>query len=102
MFPDHFGVWTKLFAAGFAEGALPARDEVVEANAIALFEVPDVGANAFHDASDFVTRGERQSFDRRNPGAVMRVGMADAGGFNANQKIVRADARNRNLYCFQQ
>jgi hypothetical protein len=40
MFADHLGGLAKLFVPGLAEFAFTAGDEVMEANAIAGFEIP--------------------------------------------------------------
>jgi hypothetical protein len=91
MFADHLGGRAKLLVPGQTKRARPASREIVNTNAVARFEIRDRYAGFLNHARDFVTQSERQSRDRRNPGAIMRVGMANPGGANAEQDVIRSD-----------
>ncbi len=99
MFADHFRARAELLVAGPAECAIPAGDEVMDADAIAGFEIGNLSASLFNHARDFVTEREGQPRDRRNAAAVMRIRMADAGGANANQYIVAAPTDGTSISC---
>ena len=100
MFPDHFGPRTELFVAGPAKITLSAGDEVMKTDAIAGREMPHVAASFFHDTRNFMPQGERQVWDVGNPGAIVRIGMANAGSLDADQDIARSDERQLNFrFC---
>lgn len=100
MFSDHFGARAKLFAAGTAESAFAASDEIMNADTVAGFEIRDLSADPLHHARDFMTKGQRK-LHRRNARTIMRVGMADAGRANANQDIALTDRRSLDPLLFQ-
>jgi hypothetical protein len=97
MFPDHPSFPTKLLSASQAKVALAASCEVMDTDAIGLCEAGDVRAHFFDYARNLMSESDRQKLDRRNSRSVMRVGMANAGGFHADQNIVRADWRDGDL-----
>jgi hypothetical protein len=101
MLADHFGTPTKLFVAGAAEGALSAGDEVMDADPSTDFEILDLSTGFLHHASDFMPEGERQGYYRRNSPAVMRIGMANTSGANADKNVAGANRRNVNFLVFQ-
>jgi hypothetical protein len=101
MLANHFGAGAKLFVPSPAKSAFAARDEVMDANAVALFEPPNRGTNCVHDTSNLVSQRERQAGDRRHPGAIMGVGMANASGANANQSIGRPQTGNLDPLLFE-
>jgi hypothetical protein len=72
----------------------------MDTDAVASFEILNFAANSLDDAGDFMTKRQRE-FYRRNARAVMRVGMANAGGANADQDVARTNRRNLDPLLFQ-
>ena len=56
----------------------------MKAHAIAGLKISNGDADLLNRAGNFVSERNRQLFNPRNAGAIMRVGMADAGGANPN------------------
>jgi hypothetical protein len=73
----------------------------VYANPIARRDVCDFFANAFNATGNLMSKRYRQIVNLGNAVAIMRVGVADPRGGNANQNIRRLDLRNYNVYTFQ-
>jgi hypothetical protein len=69
----------------------------VNADAIAGLEFGDIAPNHFHNASDFVPEGQGQGMDAGFAGAIMRIGVADAGCLHPNQNIVGGGLGNGNV-----
>jgi hypothetical protein len=101
MFSNHLRRRTKLFGAGLAKDASPAGDEVMHANAIAGGKALCCGADLFHHACNLMPEREWQRPDGRDSGAVMRIGMANPGGLDANQHIARSDDGQLDLSLFK-
>jgi hypothetical protein len=101
MFPDHLHIAAELLVALQAEIASAAMCEVVDANAVASLEGVDIFADGFDRAGDFVPGSDRQMRDWGNPGAVMRIGMANPARTNADQNVRRTDLRNYDLNILQ-
>ena len=86
---DHLAAGTELLAARAAVPALPAGDEVVQADAVTRAWTGDATADLRDDARHLVP--ERQRMARRSPAcAVVRVGMADARRHHAHDDLARA------------
>jgi hypothetical protein len=101
MFSDHLRARAKLFSPRLAKEALAARDEVMQADAIASLESSDIRARSFDDASDLMSERDRQRFDRRNARAVMRIGMTNPGGLDADQDIECANGWELKLFLLK-
>jgi hypothetical protein len=101
MFPDHLHVGTELLVAQQAEIARAAMCEVVHTHAVASLEGVDIFADGFDRASDFVPGCDRQMRDRRNPGPIMRIGMANPARTDADQNVRRTDLRNFDFNILQ-
>jgi hypothetical protein len=97
MFANHRAGGTELFLAPKARIAATARHEVMKTDAVARLETVYLVTDALDDTGNLVAEGERQ-WERRGPSAaVMGVGVADAGGFDADQGIGRADGGHRHF-----
>jgi hypothetical protein len=101
MFADHLSRRAKLLGAGVAKATLAAGREVMDTDAVAFRKTGHVGACFFDDARNLMSEGDRQKSHGRNPRSVMRIGMANAGGFHADQDIACADGWDRDLRFFQ-
>jgi hypothetical protein len=101
MFANHLGARTELFVAGPAKLTRPAGNEVMNADTIARLKISDRCADLLDSAGHFVTERNRQMPNGRNAGAVTRIGMANASGANANQKVARANRRKLQLLLFE-
>jgi hypothetical protein len=56
----------------------------MQTNAIALAEVRDFGAGLLNGPGNFMTERYRQIFRGQKSATVMRIGMTDARGVDAN------------------
>src|SRR5437016_1449589 len=92
IFSDHLNGRAKLFGPALAKSASTAGREIMDADSLAGF---------LYNAGHFMPERDRQTRDRRNARAVMRIGMANASGFDANQNIARTDWRDPDLLRFE-
>ena len=70
-------------------------------NAVAGSEVCNFIPDFLDAACNFVPERYRQILDLGNAGAIMRIGVTNAGRGNANQNIAWADLRNGNVFIIQ-
>ena len=61
----------------------------------------DLSPYSFDTPRYLVSESNRQRVNRRDPSAVMCVGVTDATGVDANQKVGWAEPRNGNLGILQ-
>jgi hypothetical protein len=101
VFAHHFAGDAKLLVAIPAKRTFTASGEVMDANAVALFELLHFLAGGFHDSCNFVSQRQWQRFDARAAGAIVGVGMADPRRFNTHEHIIRPEVRNRDSKHFQ-
>jgi hypothetical protein len=87
MLANHFSASTKLFQAARTERTASAVNQIVYANTVSHGEMRHIIPDLLHATRDFVTKRERQTINRRNACAIMRVGMTDSGRCNADQNI---------------
>jgi hypothetical protein len=73
----------------------------MHANAIAGRKALNFGANLLNNACDLMPERERQGFYWRNSRPVMRIGMANPSGIDADQDIVCANYRHLDIRVFQ-
>jgi hypothetical protein len=97
---EHLAGGAELFAAGEAIGALSAGHEVVETHPVAHAGGGDLLANLNHLARHLVAEGEGERFDARASGAIVHVGVADAGCADAHKYVTGAARRHRDVGIF--
>ena len=95
MLAEHPAIGAELFVSAGAPGTGPASGEVVDADPVAWAERADFFTDALNHARVFMAQGERQRAGGRHAGAVVHVGMADAGGMDAHQHLAGAGHRDR-------
>src|SRR4029077_11445946 len=97
MFANHLSAAAELFQAGHTELAVSAVDQIMYANAVSRREVRHIAADFLHAISDFVSESQRQTINFRNPRALMRTRVTDAGSRHANQNVGWSNIRHRNI-----
>jgi ribosomal protein L19E len=80
---------TERLAPDLTVRAHAAREEVVEAHALALADVVNTRADRVHHARDLVPKRDRQRAHGREAGAVVRIGMTDARGPHVHAYLAR-------------
>ena len=98
---EHHAVVAEVDVAARAEDALAAIDGGVEGDAIAAFQVANVGAGALHHAGRFVSHDERRNAASGGSVQAVDVAAADSAGADANQHVVGPDLRLVHLDHFQ-
>jgi hypothetical protein len=101
MFANHLGRWTKLFVATTAPFAHATSGEIVHTDAVSRLEFRDVPAQLFHHARDLVAQGEGQGMNLGFSGAIMNIGVADAGSFHPNQNVMSTGLWEGNVVRFE-
>src|SRR5947209_5793170 len=101
MMAEHLAGRAELLVAGGAVVAVAAGDEVVQANAVAGPSAGDGGANGLDDAADLVAEGHGERVHGGLAGAVMSVGVADAGGADADEEIAVAEGRDGDVVVLE-
>jgi hypothetical protein len=97
---EHLAGGAELFAAGEAIGARLAGHEVVETHPVAYAGGGYLLANLNHLARHLVAEGEGERFDARASGAIVHVGVADAGCADAHKYVTGAARRHRDVGIF--
>jgi hypothetical protein len=88
MLAYHLAMNAELLVTDCAIVALATCYHIVDAHAIACFDLADLDADLFDRAGYFVPKCDRSPADRRGAGAIVGIGMADAGSLDANEDIV--------------
>jgi hypothetical protein len=91
MFANHRTPGAELFLAAKAKIATATGDEVMKTDPVAWLEAGHLVTDALDDAGNLVAQSEREREGRGPSGAVMGIGMADAGRFHADQGVRRAE-----------
>ena len=94
MVSEHLAGRAELFSAGETIVALSARYQVVQADGVADAEIDHMLSDLDDLPRDFVAEGKGQRFDARATGAVVCVGMTDAGGADAHQHVAGSARRH--------
>jgi hypothetical protein len=101
MFSNHLAGGAELLEAAPAIVALTAGDQVMETDSIARAEAFGLGTGGLNDSGDLMAEGERKMVDRGFAGAIMSVGMADAGCFDTDEHVKGAEVGDLNFLRFQ-
>ncbi len=86
-----------MFLTSLAMPALPARSEVMHANPVARTDAGDLSTGFGNDTGDLMPERQRHAPDRRQAGAIMGIGMTDAGRFDSHDRVARPRAWRGNL-----
>ena len=81
--------------------ATAASRKIVKAHAVSRLKLFHVASDLFDDACDFMAEREGQGMDARFSSAIVRVRMADARCFDADENIVSAGLRHGHVVKFQ-
>jgi hypothetical protein len=101
MLADHLPVAAELLVAGATPLAGATSREVVKTDAVPGLHGLDLATGFFDDARYFVTQRQWQRRDTRNAGPIVRVRVADARRFHADEHVPGAGLGNRKIVEFQ-
>jgi hypothetical protein len=73
----------------------------MDANTVAAAKLGNLRSKTFDDSGDFVAEGQRKRVNRRPSRAIMGIGVANTGCFNAHKDIARADLGLRDILELQ-
>jgi len=91
--PHHLTGEAELLVPSLTVRAHVTSRQVMQANAVAGTKLGNLRSNTFDDSGDFVAKAQRKGMNGRSSCAIMGIGVANAGCFDAHKHIARADSR---------